>query len=162
MGTNDKRGVPRGEIPARLPFPLLPLLPSPFPLSVPFVYARDRVVSRACVLLPVVPCQPCAAPYITVPYRVVTYRGMPSKKKKYNARFPAVSRIALPPPISVRSRPEPRYARRRHEARGEKGAGECAENPESTRRRVASPPSLASATKKRASECRGRRSDAFA
>ena len=29
----------------------------------------------------------------TVPYRVVTYRdnGMPSKKKKYNARFPAVS-----------------------------------------------------------------------
>ncbi|XP_028045675.1 uncharacterized protein LOC105832947 [Monomorium pharaonis] len=68
--------------------PPISLLPPFFPVC---LRTRSRRVAcvRACITLCDVVL--AIALYNTVPYRVITYHGngMPSKKKKYNARFPA-------------------------------------------------------------------------
>jgi len=126
--------------------PLPPLLPHPFCL-------RTRSRRVACVRIAL--CRVCGVLAVqrfvdTVSYRVVTYHGngMPSKKKKYNARFPAVSGILPVPTHPIPS--SSRNARRQH---GKTGNERELRNLKSACRRLASPTSV-TATKDRAPERR--------
>lgn len=78
-----------------------------------FVYARERVVSRACVLRPIVS---LSASYRAVQYRAVSRRNVLRKRhaqqeEEIQRSFPSGKQISVPGPGSVPSSREPHPTR---------------------------------------------------